>query len=282
MPEILREDVPIRLRDEAGLRDIKLQGKVVQRDPTGSPLAIGSVEDGEYRIRFPNLATFAFRPGEGEVRVASAPTTPRRVIEDLFRTAALPLMLQAEGYEAIHASAVQIPKGVVAFCGFSGAGKTTVAYGLARRGHGMWADDAVIVSMPDADRNVLTSSRLPHTINLRPESRRFFGLEQDADVAVGTAKSDEDQLVAVVVLSPDAHATLQTTLLPLDAALTAVLPHAYCFFAEEGREQKTVTAYLDLVARVPVFRLRFPNGFARFDAALDAIETRIRQAVAGL
>jgi hypothetical protein len=281
MSEKLGAGPAIRLRYEAGLHDGTLKGKVVQRDPAGSPLAIGSVEDGEYRIRFPRLATFAFRPGEGEMRVSSAPTTPRRIVEDLFRTAALPLMLQAEGYEAIHASAVQMPGGVVAFCGFSRAGKTTVAYGLARRGHGMWADDAVILSMPDADRNVLISPRLPHAVNLRPESRRFFGLEQDADVVVRTAESEQDQLVAVVVLAPAARIANEITLLPLDAAFTAVLPHAYCFFAEEGREQRTVTAYLDLVARVPVFRLRFPSGFARFDATLDALQTRLRQAIAG-
>ena len=108
----------IRLRDEAGLHDGTFQWKVVQRDPAGSAIALGSVDDGEYRIRFPRLATFAFRAGEGEMRVASAPTTPSHVVEDLFRTAALPLMLQVEGYEAIHASAVQMRGGVVAFCGF--------------------------------------------------------------------------------------------------------------------------------------------------------------------
>ena len=271
----------IRLREEAGLHDGTSQWTIVQRDPAGNALALGRVEDGEYRIRFPRLATFAFRTGEHAMRVSSAPTTPRHIVEDLFRTAALPLMLQVEGYEAIHASAVQMQRGVVAFCGFSGAGKTTIAYGLARRGHTMWADDAVIVSMADAGRNLLTSPHLPQSINLRPESRRFFGLEHDADADLHVAGSDEAPLVALVVLDPSARAaTIDTTPLPLDAAFTSVLPHAYCFFAEEGKEQRTATAYLDLVTRVPVFRLTFPSDFARFDAVLDTLETRLRQAIA--
>jgi hypothetical protein len=274
--------IRIRLRDEAGLHDGTLDGKIVQRDLAGNPLAFGSVEDGEYRIRFPDVATFAYRPGEAEMRVAADPATPRHVVEDLFRTAALPLMLQAEGYEAIHASAVQMPGGVTVFCGYSGAGKTTVAYGLARRGFGMWADNTVILSLPGAGREGPSSPRLPHTINLRPESRRFFGVGEAAEVVVGTAESDEDRLVAVVVLAPDAHTSLGMTLLPLGAALTAILPHVYCFFGEEGREQRTVTAYLDLVARLPVFRFQFPIGFAHFEAALDVLETRLQQAVAGL
>jgi hypothetical protein len=271
--------LPIILRDDVGLYQSRSLGKVVQRDPAGMPLAIGSVCDREYRIEFTDLATFAFRPGEGEMRVGAEPSTPRHVIDDLFRTAALPLMLQAEGYEAIHASAVQMPAGVVALCGSSGAGKTTVAYGLARRGHGVWADDAVVLSVPAASCNVLTSL-LPHRINLRQESRRFFGLEQDADVVVETAKSEDDRLAAVVALASGPRTTLQISQLPLDIAFTEVLPHAYCFFAEEGREQQSVTAYLDLVARVPVFRFCFPSGFARFEAALDALETCLLQAFA--
>jgi hypothetical protein len=273
---------PIRLCHEAGLHDDALQGTVILRDPAGAAMAVGAVEDGEYRIRFPGLATFAFRPGDGEMRVAAPSTTSRRVVDDLFRTAALPFMLQAEGYEAIHASAVQIASGggVVAFAGFSGAGKTTVAFGLGRRGHGIWADDAVVFSRPDAPSSVLASPRLPHAVNLRLESRRFFDVEPGADLPVEAAGPEEDRLAAVVVLAPNTNSTSGVTRLSLAAGLTAILPHAYCFFADRGREQRTLTAYLDLVARIPVIQFQFPRGFVEFDAALDVLEGCLLQAVA--
>ena len=76
MSKRLGAEQPIRLREEAGLHDDTLHGKVVLRDPAGSPIAIGSVKDGEYRIRFPRLATFAFHLGADEMRAAPAPTTP--------------------------------------------------------------------------------------------------------------------------------------------------------------------------------------------------------------
>jgi hypothetical protein len=275
----LGADRRISLRDDPGLGRGRLQGEVVQRDVVGNVLAIGTVEDGEYRIQFPGKATFAFRRSETEMRVAPEPSTPRDVVLELFRTAALPLMLQAHGYEAIHASAVQMPTGVAAFCGSSGAGKSTVAYGLALRGYGMWADDAVVLSISDGDREVLTP-RLPHSVNLRPESRRFFGLQQDTEVAIDSAKSVQDRLAAIVVLATGSHDSREMDPLPLDTALTALLPHAYCFFAERGREQTSVTAYLDLVARVPVFHFQFPSGFAHLNRALDALEARLTQAVA--
>jgi hypothetical protein len=272
----------IRLRVEAGLENCITRGTVVQRDPAGNALAIASTEDGEYRLRFPGLATFAYLPGANEVRVAPDANTPRSVVEDLFRTAALPLLLQAEGYEAIHASAVQMPGGVVAFCGFSGTGKTTVAYALSQRGYDLWADDVVLWSSSGVGGNLPSSSRLPHTVNLRPESRRFFGLVPDADVVVGTARSEEDQVGAIAVLAPVAAPVLKITPLSLDVALTAILPHVHCFFAAEGRARKTAAAYLDLVSRIPVLRFQFAADFAHFDAALDLLEDRLRQAIAGV
>ena len=152
---------------------------------------------------------------------------------------------------------------------------------MARRGYRVWADDAVVLSIHSTSQRVLTSL-LPHRINLRPESRQFFGLEEDIDVAVETAESEDDRLAAVVVLASGPRTALRIGPLPLDAALTAVLPHAYCFFAEEGRERMSVTAYLHLVASVPVFRFSFPSGFSRFDAALDALETHLQTALAGV
>jgi hypothetical protein len=269
-----------QLCEDDGLHDRLLRGKVVQRDASGRVSAIGDVSAGECRIRFPTLATFAFRPGEAKVRVGVAASVPREVVEKLFVTAALPFVLQAEGYEALHASAVQTAGGVVACCGFSGSGKTTVAYALARRRHRLWADDALVWS-PSAGREAPLTFRLPNAVKLRPASRRFFGLEHGIGVDVESATSDEDRLAAVVVLDPEPGADLDVAQLPLDAALTAVLPHAFCFFAADGCERRTTAAYLDLAARIPVLRFRFQTDFVDFDHAVDLLEERLSHTRAG-
>ena len=54
------------------------------------------------------------------------------------------MALHAHGDEAIHASAVLLGDAVVAFCGRSQTGKSTVAYGLHRRGCRVWADDTLV------------------------------------------------------------------------------------------------------------------------------------------
>src|SRR5262245_30870587 len=89
-------------------------------------------------IRWPGYAAFRF-----DDRAAIA--YPERTIDEadlraFFQRIVEPLVLQAIGWEALHASAVVGATGVAAFCGDRQAGKSTIAYSLARRGHRQFAD----------------------------------------------------------------------------------------------------------------------------------------------
>jgi hypothetical protein len=55
----------------------------------------------------------------------------------------LPNVALMRGYEALHASAVDSPEGVVALAAPSGTGKTTLALELVRRGWALFADDVL-------------------------------------------------------------------------------------------------------------------------------------------
>jgi hypothetical protein len=265
------------LREETGLHDTGVGGVVVQRLPGGEPYAFGALEHGEYRIRFPDLATFAFVSGLKDVRVDAPVATPRSLVESLFRTVAIPFALQTAGYEALHASAVQTVDGVIAFCGQSGTGKTTLAYGLSSRsGFRLWADDALVFAPRRSAHESHVCLHLSQELNLRPQSRAFFGVEEGSP-PVAVTRSPEDALAGIVLLEPATGGTQAgLTALGLANALTGVLEHAYCFFVDEGRESQTVQAFVDLVAAVPTFRLRLPLGFDRLEATLDVLEARFR------
>lgn len=58
----------------------------------------------------------------------------------------LPNIALERGYEALHASAVESPEGVVAVAAPSGMGKTTLATELMRRGWPLFADDVLVLS----------------------------------------------------------------------------------------------------------------------------------------
>lgn len=83
------------------------------------------------------------------------------------------------GVLPLHASAVRIGGRAVAICGPSGAGKSTLAAALAARGHGMMADDVLVV---EPDRGLARPS-FPR-LKLSPVAADRFGFDRDAALAV--------------------------------------------------------------------------------------------------
>ena len=76
--------------------------------------------------------------------------------------------------EALHASAIQADGRVIAFAAVSQTGKSTVAYGLSRRGYEQWADDGVVLEVGGGRALAVP---LPFDVRLRPESSGMFGLD---------------------------------------------------------------------------------------------------------
>jgi len=68
------------------------------------------------------------------------------------------LLLHQQGALALHGSAIETPRGVVAFVGASGNGKSTLAMALHDRGHRLVADDICAVVLDDNRRPVAMPS----------------------------------------------------------------------------------------------------------------------------
>jgi ABC-type multidrug transport system fused ATPase/permease subunit len=91
-------------------------------------------------LDYPRLARLAIRGGR-EIAVAAAASADPAAIRALVLGPALGVLLHQRGVLALHASSVLLDRGVVAFLGRSGAGKSTMAAALHRRGHALVADD---------------------------------------------------------------------------------------------------------------------------------------------
>src|SRR5207244_4432658 len=153
---------------------------------------------------------------------------------------ASPIILQAIGWEALHASAVLIDQGVVGFCGVSESGKSTLAHALSRLGCPHLADDSLLLDFggPTAlSRPVV--ELLPFNARLRLPARAFFGLPDPAPGlpaststppgSIAPSSPSELKLSALFVLDRNgAPAPRVTEMAPADA-FTNVLTHAYCF-----------------------------------------------------
>ena len=101
----------------------------------------------------------------GQFLAADAQLTWQRALLDKV----LRCVSVIRGYEALHASAVDSPQGVVAFLGAGGAGKTTLALEFMRRGWPLFADEVLTLGRRAAGVSAFRST--PHlSISSRPLS----------------------------------------------------------------------------------------------------------------
>jgi len=250
----------------------------IWRDHGGSICAYGYTRDDQHWMHVPGVASFSFSHHAVEVTAIPHPPLRAQLIRDTYHRSVLPMALQALDLEVLHASAVRTPHGVVALCGFSATGKSTIAFGLGRRGYPVWADDAVAF---EASGPCLRAIPLPFEVRLRPDPASFFARDQTAASAtsawdhVDQVREKPTPLAAVWALTqdPSLDEPVVVERLRPSTALPPVLAQAYCFsLREPARKQRMVKRYLDLIARVPVFEIRFQPGLERLPLVLDAIE----------
>lgn len=232
-------------------------------------------------IRVPDVAQFAWRIGSDVLSATPHAGAAVELVEDAIEGVATPLFLQAEmAYEVLHASAVATDAGVVGFCGASGYGKSTVAHGLALRRHALWADDLVALRVAPGR---VRATALPFRQNVRSASRLFFQTDRDASFAPQKATAwSIRRLHALFVLDPDdgqprkAKPSFDVLRLRPADALAALLSHGMRLMPlDKPRERRILTAYVDLVASVPVFHVPYDQDFGILPALLDALEERV-------
>lgn len=241
----------------------------IWRDSRGEAVAHGWVREGALTMGFPGLGGYRFSAAGGPVTGAPVPGANSRMLEPTYWKSVVPFVLQARGYEVLHASAIAATGGVAAFCAISETGKSTLARALGRRGHCPWADDAVVL-------DGTTALPLPFQVKLRPESSEWF---DEPETSRFLEPDREQTLRAIFVLERDESVDVAVRRVPPSAAFPMVLRHAFCFtLADAARKRAMIARYLDLASTVPVFELRFASGLER----LDSITARIEETLAAL
>lgn len=242
------------------------------RTPEGVVVAYGYQGDGFCWMHWPRLATFRFSPSDPFITAFPQAGNAPEVVSDIYRRSVLPMALQAFGLEAMHASAVIIPDGVVAFAAKSKTGKSTVAYGLSRWGYTQWSDDAVVVEnvggLPEA---------VPLTFNvrLRPESVAMFGGVPRSSLVRPVNRIPLAGICLLERLGADAGPVRIRRLTPADA-FPAVLTHAHVFNPNDvNRRKLMMDSYLAIVAAVPVYEIGFRATHEHLGRLLDAIARQL-------
>ena len=170
----------------------------------------------------PGLATFSWRD-QGDEVLAEPADAGQAEIEDAYRRCVLPMALHTRGMQVLHASAVEMPMGAIAFCGASGAGKSTMAAALGDRGNPPVADDALLF---EPANEAIRVHQLPFSIRLMSESGGNGSGPKEGSILFAEQRPPLP-LHAVFVLdrSPEVQAP-EVERLPRHEAFSLMLYHA--------------------------------------------------------
>jgi len=248
----------------------------IWRTSEGAVVAYGYQRGGFCWMHWPRLATYRF--ASSDAFVTAFPQEGRRsdAIRDTYRRSVLPMVLQALGLEAMHASAIAVEAGVVAFAARSKTGKSTVAFGLSCRGFSQWADDSVVFrGAGDAHEAV----PLAFNVRLRPESSTLLGSERRSGPrrveGARRPPAGPAPIAGICLLErlrEQSDRSIVIRHLPPEEAFPAVLTHAHVFNPfDVERRKRMMETYLGLVAGVPVYEVRFEANPSQFSELLDAI-----------
>jgi hypothetical protein len=249
--------------------------------PTSEAGLIVWPQEDEVVLQWKHFGTYRVRGGR---RLEYAPA--RDVAADAVRVPLLGvcmgLLLHQRGLLTLHASAVAVGDGAVAFVGAKGAGKSTTAAAFLRRGHPLVADDVVAVDLDEG--GVPTVSPGLMTVKLWPPSLAAVGVDPHTvprlhdGVEKRILRADEVPsagplpLRALYVLEEGEELALE----PVRArdAFVEVVRHTYAtrFIGPVVREADLFRRCTRFLQSVPVRRLVRPNDLGGVDALVRLVE----------
>lgn len=233
-------------------------------EATGALHVYGWERAGITYVLFPGFASYAFCSHDRSVHATKCHSAQDRAVVDTYYRSVVPLLLQSRGVEALHASGIVGPRGVYAFCGPSGRGKSTLACLLAERGYGLWADDAVVWWRTSGEIQTGTIPFAPKVAPQIPVKNVMAGGTRT--VLRGVAVLER----AVEPVAPSVTPVSGT------AALRALLPNAYSFTLNRAdNHRRMIEQYLDLVRQVRVWRVTFFPSMQEAPALLDVVEDEL-------
>jgi len=98
---------------------------------------------GGYLLKFDKFADFFVTDDGNEIICMTKDGIPPETIQHLLLDQVIPLVINLKGGEALHASSVLAPQGVIAFAGHAGSGKSTLAGSFLLSGYGYVSDDCL-------------------------------------------------------------------------------------------------------------------------------------------
>jgi hypothetical protein len=237
--------------------------------PDGPPLWRGRLGDGSDLeieagtagdLLFSNGERARFRLDAAKQALICAPRDPGLDWQRTLVTKVLSSISVMRGYEALHASAVGAPSGVVAIAAPSGMGKTTLALELMQRGWPLVSDD--VLALAGTPQGVLAYPGTPH-MNLAESS--LEGLEPweigatlallagERWLAAHDTAREPGPVRAICLLERGPDLALDLHVLPPSPLPLA--PYVLGLTGDVERERRRFELYADLIGSTMLMRV---------------------------
>ncbi len=242
----------------------------VWRDLDGSVCGRSLIAGGQRWLDWFEVGVLAFNDRSPVVKVWPVNGVTLESARLEFDRMLRPIVLQALGWQALHASAALTSEGALLFCGRSGAGKSTTAYALGQMGWTQLADDQVVWRLHDGRPKVQS---LPFTPRLRPLSEARLA-ESGGSKSPWPKTQGLIPIAAIYLLDQRTAAgpSVSISRVPAAQAFSALLPHAHCFDLSDVETTRVFTDdYLTLASEVPVFSVKYSPDLDRLTELLHTI-----------
>jgi hypothetical protein len=262
---------------------------VIRRAPVPEALPSVAANGKEVLLDYPKTGRFLVRNGN-EILIEPAPLSDEGEILVYLLGTAFGVLCHQRGIPPLHASAIDVADGCVAFVGETGAGKSTLVAALAARGHQVIADDVcflqlgdngVVQAWPGVSRIRLWEDAMA-TLGcdgpgVERETRRYNKYLIPLRPAPNSVKPRRLRRVYALHATPDGGATNLAQIRGV-AALEVLMQNVYRLgFAERMGHKPTAFALCAAVARdVPVFRFSRPLGFGVLDEGVEFLQDHLR------
>lgn len=250
-------------------------------------------EEGATLLTVGGVGRFLIR--EAREIVVDAPEAAARNVRLFLLGSALGALLHQRGLMPLHANAVVIDGGAFAFCGHSGAGKSTMAAWFHDRGAPILADDVCVIGFdaegapqayPGIPRLRLWRQALEETGRLAEDFERSFDALDKYDVPVSPrSQPDPTPLAAIYLLDSVPAGLAAGTIERLTgvAAVETLVSNTYRggYLRTIGGTGAHLAACARIARAVPVFRAARLWGFDAFHAEAQRLEAHARSLLQG-
>jgi len=285
--DLARVDVQVRLLSKSEFQSIAHSWFMNWTLPGGEKWLSCAKIEGGYLLHFNELADFEIDKTGSEIICKSGAGIPGDTIQHLLLDQVIPLVINLRGGEALHASAILTPYGVVAFAGLTGSGKSTITGSLFKMGYPFISDDCL--TLQEKGQNIYTIPAYPGLRLWKDAKTYLFGENGDKSIAHYTSKLRVDieekpesystepkplSRLYDIINSPETDEKSDIVIEKLssrDSFITLVK----CAFRLDITDRHMLRRqfnFLERVAsRVSVRRLTFPRDFNFLPAVCEAI-----------